>query len=38
LLRDVDFVGELDDELLGEAERRYRERFRAGQGPEGPEG
>jgi hypothetical protein len=38
LLRDVDFVGELDDELLGEAERRYRERFHAGQGPEGPEG
>jgi hypothetical protein len=34
LLSDVDFVGELDEELLGEAEQRYRERFRAGHGPE----
>jgi hypothetical protein len=37
LLRDVEYMGELDDELLREAEQRYRERFRAGHGPEGPE-
>jgi hypothetical protein len=38
LLKDVEFVAELTDDLLGEAEKRYAERFDAGEGPEGPEG
>jgi hypothetical protein len=37
LLDDVDWIAVLDDPLLEEAERRYRERFEAGRGPEGPE-
>ncbi|GGI44920.1 hypothetical protein BCL57_000703 [Agromyces flavus] len=38
LLADVEYVGLLDEALLDEAERRYRERFDAGEGPEGSEG
>ena len=37
LLNEVEFVAELADDLLGEAEKRYTDRFDAGQGPEGPE-
>ncbi len=37
LLGDVEFAGELSDELLTEAEGRYRERFDVGRGPEGHE-
>ena len=37
LLRNVEFVAELTDALLDEAEERYTTRFDAGQGPEGPE-
>jgi Family of unknown function (DUF6098) len=37
LLADVEFLAELTDELLDEAEDRYIERFNAGQGPEGPQ-
>ncbi len=37
LLGDVEFVAELGDELLDEAEQRYRERFDVGHGPEGQE-
>jgi hypothetical protein len=34
LLVDVEFVAELSDELLTEAEQRYHQRFHAGKGPE----
>lgn len=34
LLREVIPIARLDDRLLAEADRRYRERFRAGKGPE----
>lgn len=37
LLDDVEFTAELSDELLVEAQRRYRERFEVGRGPEGHE-
>ena len=37
LLKEVDFVAELSDRLLDEAEERYTARFDAGRGPEGPE-
>jgi hypothetical protein len=37
LLDDVEFTAELSDELLVEAQRRYRERFDVGRGPEGHE-
>lgn len=37
LLADVEFIAELGDVILAEAERRYRQRFNAGNGPEGPE-
>jgi hypothetical protein len=37
LLVDVEFVAELTDDLLAEAEQRYREQFDAGRGPEGVE-
>jgi len=35
LLNHVEFLAELGDDLLAEAEQRYRERFDAGRGPEG---
>ena len=38
LLNEVDFVAELSDRLLDQAEERYTARFDAGHGPEGPEG
>lgn len=34
LLREVSPIARLDDQLLEEADRRYKARFRAGQGPE----
>ncbi|MCP2636096.1 DUF6098 family protein [Microbacterium sp. HD4P20] len=34
LLREVTPIARLDDRLLDEADRRYKVRFRAGQGPE----
>jgi hypothetical protein len=34
LLREVTPIARLDDRLLDEADRRYKARFRAGQGPE----
>jgi Family of unknown function (DUF6098) len=37
LLKEVEFVAELTDGLLREAEQVYAERFDAGEGPEGPE-
>ncbi|WP_248305751.1 DUF6098 family protein [Agromyces sp. H66] len=37
LLADVEFIAELGDDLLAEAERRYHEHFAAGVGPEGRE-
>ncbi len=37
LLAAVEYVGELGEDLLDEAERRYEERFDAGRGPEGQE-
>ena len=36
LPKDVQFVAEPTDDLLGGAEERYAERFDAGQGPESP--
>jgi len=37
LLANVEFMAELTEGLLDEAEERYTTRFDAGQGPEGPE-
>lgn len=37
LLGDAEFVAELTDDLLEEAELRYKDRFEAGVGPEGAE-
>lgn len=37
LLGDAEFVAELTDDLLKEAELRYKDRFEAGVGPEGAE-
>lgn len=37
LLADVEFIAELSDELLSEAEHRYHQHFAAGVGPEGSE-
>ena len=37
LLTDAQFVAELADDLLGEAEQRYHDHFAAGLGPEGTE-
>jgi hypothetical protein len=37
LLNGVEFVAELTDDLLGDAEKGCTERFDAGQGPEDPD-
>ena len=37
LLAGVEFLAELTDQLLDDAEERYTERFDARQGPEGPQ-
>lgn len=37
LLAEVEFIAELSDDLLAEAEQRYHEHFAAGVGPEGRE-